>query len=113
MKIGPVDGGDRAASLGDENRRRVDVQPKTPRQEEPPDSVEISSSARALSGQTPADQSGEAEEADAPESPDDQNEIELRRTKLDEAEKRIESGYYDRPEVRREIARRIADELMG
>jgi len=113
MKIGPVDGGDRAASLGDESRRRVDVQPKTPRQEEPPDSVEISSSARALSGQTPAGEPGEAEEADVPESPDDQNEMELRRAKLDEAEKRIDSGYYDRPEVRQEIARRITDELMG
>ena len=110
MKIGPVDGRDRAAGLGDENRRRPDAAPEADRQAEPSDSVEISSSARALSGQAPV---GGPDEADETQFPDDQAPIDLRRAKLEEAEKRIESGYYDRPEVRREIARRITDELMG
>lgn len=32
--------------------------------------------------------------------------------KTERAEKRKDVGYYDRPEVKKEIARRIADEIM-
>lgn len=32
--------------------------------------------------------------------------------KTERAEKRKDSGYYERPEVKKDIARRIADEIM-
>ena len=33
--------------------------------------------------------------------------------KLEQTRERIEAGYYDRPEVKAQIAKRIADDFLG
>lgn len=109
MKIGPVDSGDRPPKPDEQGERRHDI-----RHDEKPknDIVEISDSARSLSEQPAAREIEESAPTDRQESQDEVSEVDSETDRVERARQRTESGYYDRPEVRREIARRIADDFM-
>lgn len=110
MKIGPVDNPDRPGGPENKGPRRHDVRPDPERKE---DSVDISDSARSLAEQSAAKESHETTSSDRIESLREVSEMDIRLDKVERARRRAESGYYDRPEVRQEIARRITDDFMA
>ena len=114
MKIGPVDRWGPPPAPEDDSKRNVPVRPEEegPKTEADRDSVEISSMARVKADQAvPAD----AAQPPAENQEDDAaaDESATRPEKIEEARQRMESGYYDKPEVRQEIARRITDDFVG
>jgi len=115
MKIGPVDSGERPQRPDNEERRKIDVNPNEARPPDPTDKVEISREARSLSENTSAgpDETGEAASADDSGTTEDIHDLENRPEKIEQARERIKSGYYDSPEVKEEIARRITDDFAG
>jgi len=88
MKIGPADNGDMPQKPDNEGRCRVDANP---------DEIEK------------ADENA----ADDPETREEITGFENRPEKIKQARERIESGYYDSPEVKNEIARRLTDDFAG
>lgn len=104
MRIGPVDNGERPIRP-EEDGRRPDVNPDMQRRMEDIDRVEISPVAREMSEQAAAS----AEENNPAE---DNNEVRLRREKIEQARQRAESGYYDSRAVKEEVARRITDDFI-
>ena len=123
MKIGPVDNSERPLRPEDENQVRTGNGPEEKPQANPQDSVEISESGRRLAEQVetigPPAGIDETEQAAIHNEQNDRNEIKgvdgdrIRQERVEEARRRLESGHYDRPEVTREIARRIADDFLG
>ena len=112
MKIGPLDSGERP-HRPEEERRRVDVDSDAQRRMNQTDRIEISSEARSLSEMTSPDEIGEAPPADRIEISNEIRDLENRLDKIEEANERIESGYYESVEVKEEIARRITDDFLG
>lgn len=129
MKIGPVDSGEWRARPRETKKSQVesgDVKQEPAASE---DTVRITDSLRlslksaseavpllpsADDGQTSS--SDETDEASSDEAADDESkkdEAEAEQAKIDEAIQKEQSGFYDRPEVKEQIARRIADDLMG
>lgn len=104
MRIGPVDNGERPIRPEEDNRR-IDMNPDMRRRMEDTDRVEISPVARELSERAAAS----AEKADLAEESDG---MRLRREKIEQARQRAESGYYDSPAVKEEVARRITDDFV-
>jgi len=94
MKIGPVDSGDRSPKPEGQGGRRHNIQPDSRRKS---DSVDISESGRSLAEQPASQEIEDTAHADP----------------IERARQRAESDYYDRPDVRNEIARRIADDFTG
>ncbi len=110
MKIGPVNSGDRPHGPGEEGRRRPQVQPD---RQQKADAVEISDSARSMSQQAASGDINDTTFADQIEASYDTFETDIRADKVEQARRRMESGFYDRPNVREEIARRIVDDFKG
>lgn len=115
MKIGPADSGGRPQGLDDKERRKNDVTPRETPGTDSADNAERSQEARLPEEKTlqdtgdtdnvaPTDEFGGADEA---------AEIENRADKIEQARQRMESGYYNSPEVKEEIARRITDDFAG
>jgi anti-sigma28 factor (negative regulator of flagellin synthesis) len=113
MKIGPLDNSGRPAGPPDENRRPTPVQPESRKKTDETDSVDISESARSMSEQEASERTHDTTSADNTESSRETSEMDERADKIEQARQRIESGYYDRPDVKAEIARRIADDFAG
>ena len=113
MKIGPVDNSERPDGPPEDNRRPKPVQPETQQKPRDTDSVEISESARSMSEQAASERTNDTTSADHTESSREISEMDERADKIEQARQRIESGYYDRPEVKADIARRIADDFAG
>jgi len=105
MKIGPVDSGERPMRPDEEEDRRLELNSEIRRRTDDTDRVEISPVARELSEQAAAS----VEETRRMEEPGD---IRLRREKIEQARQRAETGYYDSPAVRGEVARRITDDFL-
>jgi hypothetical protein len=105
MKIGPVDSGERPIRPDEDENRRVELNSDTRRRTDDTDRVEISPVARELSEQAAAS----AEETNRTEEVGDSR---LRREKIEQARQRAETGYYDSPAVRGEVARRITDDFL-
>jgi hypothetical protein len=100
MKIGSYD--PRSLPRYDTNRSRP-VAGKTITASQaatPPDEVSISAAGRDLAAAGGLDRGQKA--GGETKRPD----------RMERAERRKDSGYYDRPDVKREIARRIADEIV-
>ena len=113
MKIGPVDNSERPDGPPEDNRRPKPVQPETQQKPRDTDSVEISESARSMSEQAASERTNDTTSADHTESSRETSEMDERADKVERARQRIESGYYDRPDVKADIARRIADDFAG
>ncbi|MCK5127171.1 MAG: hypothetical protein KAR42_13030 [candidate division Zixibacteria bacterium] len=88
------------------------------------DSIEISKIGRQLAEEkksvSSTNESGKVNTPAPAELPDllsiridDPSEIEARADKIAQANERIESGYYNSPQVKNEIARRITDDFSG
>ncbi len=124
MKIGPVD--NRGQPSGANDQQKSKIQPESgsekPGPEPSEDSVEISRSARLMSERirlseqsNRTDKAGRAPSREMIERAEgaELDETEIRQDKVEQAKKRVESGHYDKPEVREEIARRITDDFVG
>jgi len=113
MKIGPVDNSERPAGPPEDKRRPSPAQPETKQPTTDSDSVEISESARSMSEQAASERTNDTTSADHTESSRETSEMDERAEKVELARQRMESGYYDRPDVKADIARRIADDFAG
>jgi anti-sigma28 factor (negative regulator of flagellin synthesis) len=115
MKIGPVDNGNGPVRPEEDQKRNQDVAKEKPARSSREDSVTISESGKRLSEQSRSSvRPAKSDEID--QSNDNLNikdEEEVRTEKVEQARKRMESGHYDNPKVRREIARRITDDFIG
>ncbi len=113
MKIGPVDNSERPAGPPEDSRRPEPARPETSQQTNDTDSVEISESARSMSEQAASERTNDTTSADHTETSRETSEMDERADKVERARQRIESGYYDQPDVKADIARRIADDFAG
>lgn len=115
MKIGPVDSGDRPLRPEEDERRRADVNRDARQQMNRTDKIEISEVARSLAEKTSSkpEETNEVSAADRAEISNEAIDFENRQDRIERARQRIESGYYNSPEVRNEIARRITDDFAG
>lgn len=124
MKIGPVDNWGRPSGPEDEQKRKIQPESgsENPKPESSKDSVEISRSARLMSERVRlseqlnrTDEAGRAPSRETIERAEgaELDETDVRQDKVEQARKRVESGHYDKPEVRKEIARRITDDFIG
>lgn len=123
MKIGPVDHGGRPVRPEDEHRREEQTCSADQRDTRPKDSVEISPAGQSLLEESRSPgvtetqampEPGPAELADLLSAyVDDPKGSEIRQDKVDQARERAKSGYYDKPEVKEEIARRMTDDFLG
>ncbi len=115
MKIGPLDSGDRPQRPDEDERRKADVNRDARQQMNQTDKIEISEVARSLSEKVSpkSEETNEVSSVDSAEVSNEAVEFENRQEMIDQARQRIESGYYNSPEVRSEIARRIADDFAG
>lgn len=113
MEIGPLDDTGRPAGPPEDDRQPTPVQPESDKRTDETDSGEISESARSISEQEASEGTHDTTSANNSESSCETSEMDERADKIEQAKQRIESGYYDRPDVRAEIARRIADDFAG
>lgn len=113
MEIGPLDDSGRPAGPPEDDQKPTPVQPESEKRTDETDSVEISESARSMSEQEASERTHDTTSADNTESSCETSEMDEQADKMEQARQRIESGYYDRPDVRAEIARRIADDFAG
>lgn len=115
MKIGPVDSGDRPLKPEEDQGRRADQPPEAVPEPDRTDSVHISDAARELSAQSAAapEEIDEATSVDRRDLYEDLREIPVREDKVEDARRKMESGYYESARVKQEAARRIADDFLG
>ncbi len=122
MEIGPVDNWGRPSGPEDDKQRNNQpvTEGESKKSEPGKDSVEISPTGRRLAeeaGQAPqpsdVDSAGATEESKTEAEVEEVEQTDVRKQKIEQARQRIESGYYDQPEVKKEIARRITDDLAG
>jgi anti-sigma28 factor (negative regulator of flagellin synthesis) len=122
MKIGPVGNTGRPTGPEDEKQRKNQAVTDSERQgsEARKDSIEISESGRQKAEQVQSSESitrarstEETRENSEEVKESNTEKTEVRQDKVEQAKERIESGYYNRPEVKKEIARRITDDFAG
>ena len=93
------------------DRPKKTAQETSPARPEISDRVEISTDARARLAEL-ADRELKAGGASTEAGPTRPNESGSdRQTRIDEIREKIESGFYDRPEVRNQIVDRLTDDL--
>ncbi len=83
-------------------QKNVNKRGTAPADSKPADKVEISSKGRGLQQTETIKNAASAAMNDVPE---------VREDKVNEVRQRIEEGYYDKPEVKQELAGRILGEL--
>ena len=122
MKIGPIDSGGRPLRPDNDSQGRAASQSeqiKGRESESAADSVEISRQARELAQQRdhpdPSTKSESQHETTQISSEDTevQGQDSNPASKIDHIRKRVANGHYDRPETKKNIARRIADDFIG
>jgi len=126
MKIGPVDGGSQSEEVR-RQREPVSVRNEAEKRTDPKDEVVISQTARQRAENAARQENVDpalarireaAGEVEAPEGGTDRLNVEMdlgevREDRVERARQRIEDKYYDQPEVREKIARRITDDFLG
>lgn len=124
MKIGPLDHGNRPQRPDDEHHKGVAQDPRKQKQDRlnQTDSIQISPSGRHMAENPRSAAESSTARTDAPPPADlppelsaytDETEASsVRPEKVEQARKRVESGHYDKPEVKQEIARRITDDFQ-
>ena len=120
MEIGPLSN-KRPVLVTTENR--ADRQPKADLRKGPGDVIEISDSGRrklaeladaALKSERPGSNTSETTEHSSVQSPDSTGGADLsndREDRIRQIRERIDSGFYDRTEVKRTIADRLIDDM--
>lgn len=108
MEIGPLSNG---LPMPEPDRPKKTAQETSPARQEISDRVEISTDARARLAEL-ADRELKAGGARTEAGPTRSNQnTNDRQTRIDEIREKIESGFYDRPEVRDRIVDRLTDDL--
>lgn len=105
MKIGPVDSSDQPVRPDESNKRITEAQPEQTSSRKSEDAVQISDDGRRLSE--------DAKNVEGESSASGVDDAEIRQEKVDLARQRLESGYYEKSEVKEKISRRITDEFLG
>ncbi len=125
MKIGPVDntGEPYRSHRGRKARANKGKQgPADPAPKEIKDSVELSgATAKRIEPKLIERATGAGNNMPRTNRPDEASDLDPNgivdspdnADKLEQARERIEAGYYDRPEVKAQIAKRIADDFLG
>ncbi len=123
MKIGPTGNSGRPLGPNEERRQGNETGPIPVDKFNKTDSIEISKYGRKLAEEKQSVNSkGEGEVRQAPpaelpellsEYTEESQASDIRADRVAQAKERIESGHYDSPQVKNEIARRITDDFAG
>ncbi len=113
MKIGPLDSGDRPHRPEEDNRQKTQLSQDKPKADTARDSVHISRDGQRLSDTAKLSVPTVAAQFQPLETiaPEEENGA-IRNEKIEQVRQRIQSGYYNDPEVKENIAGRIADEFL-
>lgn len=123
MKIGPTGDSGRPLGPNEERRQGKETGPIPVEKFNQTDSIEISkygrhkAEASGASDPTSIEKSKTPPPAELPELlsayTEESEQAEVRADKVAQAKERIQSGHYDSPQVKTEIARRITDDFIG
>jgi len=116
MKIGPVDSGEWRAKPRDTQESQIESGNTKQKPTASEDSATIGDSvtlSNPVDEQSPPTEEDEASADEAADDESEREEAEAEQAKVDEVIKREQEGFYNRPEIKEQIARRIADDLMG
>ncbi|MEZ5359427.1 MAG: flagellar biosynthesis anti-sigma factor FlgM [Candidatus Zixiibacteriota bacterium] len=124
MKIGPTENSGRPLGPNEERRQGTETGPIPVDKFNKTDSIEISQHGRKMAEEKNAVKAqNEIEKSNTPppaELPDllsayteEALQSEIRADKVEQARERMQSGHYDSPQVKTEIARRITDDFIG